>query len=148
MSRAVQHLETIESLCALPFPREPGRTPHLASGPGHHLAVLLTGGAGPGADEEQREVIEDQFESERDGLVALLEARGWAQPQRFALWSLAVRAAEEPGAVPTPWAELAAAVPDLCLWRRAERWAGLGIARTGPELPVRLLAFVTDVDPP
>lgn len=148
MSRAVQHLETIESLCALPFPHRPSRTPALTSGPGHHLAVLLTSGAEKRAGEEQREVVEDQFESERDGLVALLRARGWGEPQRFALWSLAARAAEKPEAVPTPWAELAAAVPDLCLWRRAGRWAGLGIARTGPELPVRLLAFATDIDPP
>ncbi|MFE9250604.1 hypothetical protein [Streptomyces sp. NPDC007088] len=148
MSRAVQHLETIESLCALPFPQGPARTPALASGPGHHLAVLLTSEEETEAGPAQREAVEDQFESERDGLVVLLQARGWGRPQRFALWSLALRAAREPETVPAPWAELALSVPDLCLWRRAERWAGLGIARSGPELPLSLVAFATDIDPP
>lgn len=147
MSSAAQHLEAIEALCARPFPAGPVRRPDGHSGPRHHLLVLGAADEDAG-DPAEREEIEDQFEAERDALALLLEVRGWGAPQRFALWSLAIRAHAAREEIPAPWAELAQSVPDLCLWRRADRWAGLGTTRTDPELPVRLLAFATVTDPP
>ncbi|MFJ4437615.1 hypothetical protein [Streptomyces sp. NPDC088923] len=145
MSGTAQHLDTIESLCALPFPDADSLAGYESSGPNHHLITLLLAPAGNAADTATAE-FEDQFESEREALSLLLTVRGWGPPDRFALTGAALRAADE--RLPAPWDLLVRTVPDLHLWRRADRWTGIGTAHHGPGLPLALIAFTTTEDPP
>ncbi|WP_431032199.1 hypothetical protein ACQYWQ_02375 [Streptomyces sp. P6-2-1] len=141
MSGTAQHLDTIESLCALPFPEVDSPLGYESSGPRHHLVTLVVASAG-----DTDEGFEDQFESEREALSLLLTVRGWGPPDRFALTGAALRSADEP--LPAPWDFLVHTVPDVHLWRRADRWTGIGTAHHGPGLPLALVAFTTTEDPP
>ncbi|WP_037870747.1 hypothetical protein [Streptomyces sp. SPB074] len=145
MSGTAQHLGTIESLCTLPFPDADSSAGYGSSGPCHHLVTLLHAPEGDPADSGDEE-IEDQFASEREALALLLTVRGWGPPDRFALTGAAPRAGDTP--LPAPWDHLALTVPDVHLWRRADRWTGLGTAHHGPGLPLALVAFTTTQDPP
>jgi hypothetical protein len=145
MSGTAQHVDTIESLCALPFPAADSPAGYASSGPRHHLVTLRAAPVRGTADALDDE-LEDQFESEREALSLLLTVRGWGPPDRFALAGAALRAAGEP--LPAPWDLLAHTVPDVHLWRRADRWTGLGTAHHGPGLPFALIAFTTTEDPP
>ncbi|MGE9694334.1 hypothetical protein [Streptomyces sp. NRRL F-5630] len=145
MSGTAQHLDTLESLCALPFPDADSPGAYESSGPRHHLVTLLLAPAESGEDTATT-VFEEQFETEREALSLLLTVRGWGPPDRFALTGAALRAGGEP--LPAPWDHLVHTVPDVHLWRRAERWTGIGTAHHGPGLPLALVAFTTTEDPP
>ncbi|MFJ4699539.1 hypothetical protein ACIP5N_15400 [Streptomyces sp. NPDC088768] len=145
MSGTAQHLDTIESLCALPFPETNSPLGYESSGPRHHLVTLLLAPMGS-EGEATHAVFEDQFDSEREALSLLLTVRGWGPPDRFALAGAALRAGDAP--LPAPWDHVVQTVPDLHLWRRAGRWTGIGTAHHGPGLPLALIAFTTTEDPP
>ncbi|MFE4721806.1 hypothetical protein ACFRLW_36420, partial [Streptomyces sp. NPDC056728] len=89
----------------------------------------------------------DQWVADRDGLSSMLTER-WGEPQWFSLWSVSLRAVEGGEDIPEPWAALSAYVPDVQVWQADGRWIVLGIPLGAEDLPFRLVAAVTDVDPP
>lgn len=142
-----RHLATIERLCSRAFPAERGGSDVGSGGPGYHIAELLTSDGFLTDDGILRSAVQDQYEAERDGISALLSPR-WGEPHRVSLWSVFLRTQEGVEHIPEPWRSLSTTVPDLHLWRAGDRWVALGIAQWGPQHPCRLLAVVTDTDPP
>lgn len=150
MSTAL-HLARIERLCARDFPEQHGRSGLGPAGPRYHL-VELDADRGPeeceeDADPALREAMAEQCEAERDGLTQVLKAR-WGEPETMGLQGVLLRAWEYGEHIPEPWASLSACVPDVRLWHTAGRWVALGVARLDPARPPRLVATVTDIDPP
>lgn len=145
-----RHLATLEQLCARPFVDEGSvrSAPEGSTGPGFHLALLASSGAPAG----ERAAVAEQFAALREALAVVLELR-WGPAEHVSLWSAFVRAEEARIAgtgevVEEPWRSLCASVPDVLLWRRADRWIALGTAERETEQPLRLLALATAVDPP
>ncbi|MFF2654864.1 hypothetical protein [Streptomyces sp. NPDC058045] len=140
-----RQLDLVDALCSRTFPAEPG--PSGSGGPGHVVAALRTAGY-----PAERALLEEEFEAECEALAGLLAVRWGAAPQEFGLDGLLLRACGaaggEPEEIPEPWRTLSEEMPSLRLWRRAGRWIALGVTTRDRELPLRLLAVATDVDPP
>ncbi|MFG3499001.1 hypothetical protein [Streptomyces sp. NPDC047928] len=141
-----RHLATIEVLRSRPFPAQRGRSDVGDSGPGYHVAELSTSEDFWEDDGTRRELVEDQYEAERDALALLLTGR-WGEPQVFSLWSLLRRGLDGED-IPEPWGSLSNSVPDVHLWRAEDRWIAVGVSQWDKELPFQLLAAVTTTDPP
>ncbi|MCX4986871.1 hypothetical protein [Streptomyces sp. NBC_00572] len=115
-------------------------------GPDFHLAELATSEEFWEDDGTRREIVEDQYQAERDGLAALLTAR-WGPPRDLDLGPVLERSLDgEP--ILEPWASLSAHTPELWLWRVDGYWIGLGVSQWDTELPFQLLAVATTVEPP
>ncbi|MEV7426463.1 hypothetical protein [Streptomyces sp. NPDC091212] len=137
-----QHLAAIELLRAAAFPAVRGPTGPGTGGPGWAL-VELAGGADT-----------EQCGAEHTALVDLLTVR-LGEPDVLSLWSLQARVTggEE---IPEPWRELSSGPRWLHLWRIGGRWlavgladgAGIGSAEGADGPGCRLLAAVTETDPP
>ncbi|WP_418955806.1 hypothetical protein [Streptomyces tritici] len=140
------HLATIDRLRLDPFPEAPVRSGPCDSGPGFHVAELITSEDFWDDDGSRRELAEEQWEAEREALAQLLAGR-WGEPQVFGLGSLLTRGFQGEH-IPDPWDRLCNAVPDVHLWRVDGRWIVLGVAYGDKEMPLQLLAAVTTVDPP
>ncbi|MEV8566451.1 hypothetical protein AB0436_12875 [Streptomyces sp. NPDC051322] len=148
-----QNLATIDLLRVRAFPAQRGRAEvgsgagiTCIAGPGYHLAFLRPGQDLPADEGIPGVEAADQSEAECEALAALLDTR-WGASQMFSLWSLAVRMSEGEG-VAEPWKELCSTTPYLHLWRVAERWIALGVARWEGEPSYRLLVAITENDPP
>ncbi|MFG3509555.1 hypothetical protein ACGF5F_29095 [Streptomyces sp. NPDC047821] len=141
-----RHLTAIDRLLSLPFPGAFGRTDRGCSGVGYHLVDLATSEDFWDDDGTRREIVEEQYEAERDALAVLLTAR-WGEPQVFSLWSVFDRGMSGED-IPDPWDALSQSVPDVHLWRADGRWIALGVAQGDTELPFQLVAAVTETDPP
>ncbi|MGW2561515.1 hypothetical protein ACWCXB_20110 [Streptomyces sp. NPDC001514] len=141
-----RHLATIDLLRARPFPAEPGRSDVGDSGPGFHMAELSRS-EDFWEDRSRWEIVEEQYEAEREALALLLSER-WGEAQVFGLGSLLARSIEDGEEIPEPWGTLSNSVPDVHLWRVDGRWVVLGVSQQDPELPFQLLAVVTETDPP
>ncbi|MCX3063282.1 hypothetical protein [Streptomyces beihaiensis] len=136
------HLATIDLLWASPYPADHGESAAGRGGPGYVTAELNCRGEQVGSDASA-----EQADADRDGLGALLTAR-WGEPYRFSLWSVQTRGVEFEEEIPEPWARLSGCAQDVHLWRAGERWVALAVTRQGEHEPWRLLAVVTDTDPP
>ncbi|MEU6368846.1 hypothetical protein ABZ876_24665 [Streptomyces sp. NPDC046931] len=143
-----RYLSVIELLCAREFPAAHGRTEHGESGPGYHVAALQTSDEFWEDDGTGREEARTQYEVDRDGLGERLTER-WGPSVDFSLYSVLDRTMGGED-VEEPWAGLSGHVPDVRLWKSAEtgRWVALGVSQWDTELPFRLLAVVTETDPP
>ncbi|KQX57409.1 MULTISPECIES: hypothetical protein [unclassified Streptomyces] len=130
------HLTAIDSLRARGFD----------GGPGFHLAELATSEEFWEDDGTGREIAEDQYQAERDGLAVLLTGR-WGEPRELLLGPVLERSMEGES-IPEPWSTLSCHTPDLVLWRVDGAWIGLGVSQWDKELPFQLLAVVTTVDLP
>ncbi|MFD8939748.1 hypothetical protein ACFV0R_31610 [Streptomyces sp. NPDC059578] len=137
-----QRLTAIDWLCS----REPaaGHPGAVSDGPAHPLIDLTPpvaqGAAGPGDAEEQ-------LYAERDALARSLTARH-GEPDFIGLQGVFLRSTDPGEAVPEPWRSLSSRAGDALVWWTSARWLVLAITREGPEIPPRLLAAVTAVDPP
>ncbi|MFF3751941.1 hypothetical protein ACFYYH_16025 [Streptomyces sp. NPDC002018] len=141
-----QRLAVIELLRARPFPAEPGPSEVGASGPGYHLAELARSEGFWDDDGTRRVEDADQYGAEHTALTELLTGR-YGEPHRLSLWSLQVRAGEGEE-IPQPWRELSDGLRFLHLWRTGGRWIALGLTEDEGEQPFRLIAAVTETDPP
>ncbi|MEV7288484.1 hypothetical protein AB0O01_28725 [Streptomyces sp. NPDC093252] len=139
-------LDTIDQLCARPFPAAHGGSHPGREGPGFFLTEW-TGGTGDGEAGSAQDT--EDLEALRDALAQRLDAR-WPPQPRLGTATLRVRL-ERAEAIPDPWAALAVLLDDLDLWEAAEhgRWIALGVARgrAREASPGRLIAAVTDVPP-
>ncbi|MEU2744746.1 hypothetical protein ABZ613_00395 [Streptomyces collinus] len=139
-----QHLAVIDELCYRPFPAEHGPSDVGFSGPGHHVAVLeAAAGTGPAA----RAVTIDQYEKDRDALYELLASR-WGDTDPYNLQTVLLRTEREE--IPRPWAELSACAGVAHLWEveGTGRWVAVAVGDRDLSREVRLLALVTETDPP
>lgn len=153
-----QHLAAIGLLCSHPLPvghdgpsgGMPGipATPGHLAGPGYRIVTLEAGPGAYGGGGAGREQEADDLDAQREGLARILDER-WGPGQTWGTLTPAVRLArgEE---IPEPWAALTHLVDQLRLWQCATdgRWVGLGLADRDGTDEVRLLAAVTDIDPP
>jgi hypothetical protein len=141
-----QHLATIDRLCSQDFPEEHGGTYAGPGGPGFHIVELeRSDGIEEGNGWEQ----EDQLEACRDGIGQRFTAR-WGEPDPTSLDGFLLRAQDTDEHIPEPWASLGSHVRNVDLWRADDhgRWIALGVSRPGEAQELRLLAMVTDIDPP
>ncbi|MEU0374144.1 hypothetical protein ABZ070_28605 [Streptomyces sp. NPDC006283] len=141
-----QHLAAIDLLRGRAFPAQRDRSEFGDSGPGYHLATLPTPADGLAAVDRAPDRSREPYEAECEALVVALSSR-WGQPQWFALWSVFIGSicGEE---IPQPWDELSHCAEDLHIWRVEDHWIAVGVARAEGEDEHRLVAVVTDVDPP
>ncbi|MFI9751277.1 hypothetical protein [Streptomyces collinus] len=139
-----QHIAVIDELCYRPFPAEHGPSDVGFSGPGHHVAVLeAAADTGPAA----RAVTIDQYEKDRDALYELLASR-WGDTDPYNLQTVLLRTEREE--IPRPWAELSVCAGVAHLWEvgGTGRWVAVAVGDRDVSREVRLLALVTETDPP
>jgi hypothetical protein len=139
-----QHIAVIDELCYRPFPAEHGPSDVGFSGPGHHVAVLE---AATDTDPAARAVTIDQYEKDRDAVYELLASR-WGDTDPYNLQTVLLRAEREE--IPRPWAELSACAGVAHLWEveGTGRWVAVAVGDRDRSREVRLLALVTETDPP
>ncbi|MFE8961869.1 hypothetical protein [Streptomyces iakyrus] len=139
-----QHIAIIDELCYRPFPAEHGPSDVGFSGPGHHVAVLE---AAPDTDPAARAVTIDQYEKDRDAVYELLASR-WGDTDPYNLETVLLRTEREQ--IPRPWAELSACAGVAHLWEveGTGRWVAVAVGDRDMSREVRLLALVTETDPP
>ncbi|MEU1851179.1 hypothetical protein ABZ499_18370 [Streptomyces sp. NPDC019990] len=139
-----QHIALVDELCFRPFPAEHGPSDAGTSGPGYHVAVLESAADDdPGA----RAVTIDQFEKDRDAVCELLASR-WGDTDPCNLQTLRLRAEREE--IPRPWAELSVCAGVAYVWHveGTGRWVAVAVADRDLADDVRLLAVITEKDPP
>jgi hypothetical protein len=139
-----QRLAAIDRLCSGEPAAGHGAAP---DGPARPLTDLTppvaagsTGAAGAGA-------VAEQLYAERDALARPLTARH-GEPDFIGLQGVFLRTTDPGDGVPEPWRSLSSRAGDALVWRTSAGWLVLAITREGPEVPPRLLAAVTAVDPP
>ncbi|MFF5969274.1 hypothetical protein ACFY64_37395 [Streptomyces collinus] len=139
-----QHIAVIDELCYRPFPAEHGPSDVGFSGPGHHVAVLE---AAADTDPAARAVTIDQYEKDRDAVYELLASR-WGDTDPYNLQTVLLRTEREE--IPRPWAELSACAGVAHLWEveGTGRWVAVAVGDRDMSREVRLLALVTETDPP
>ncbi|MFF3885415.1 hypothetical protein [Streptomyces sp. NPDC001914] len=147
-----RHLATIDRLCAEDFPT--GRGGSVAGsygppgGPGFHV-VELERGAGPTGDGHGEREEAEQYEALREALAQRLADR-WGDPEWISLDGVFLRAEQGDERIPEPWASLGSHMRNAQVWRVQEtgRWLALGVSRLGEGQEFRLLAVITETDPP
>ncbi|MFJ3621606.1 hypothetical protein ACIPSH_26145 [Streptomyces iakyrus] len=139
-----QHIAVIDELCYRPFPAEHGPSDVGFSGPGQHVAVLE---AATDTDPAARAVTIDQYEKDRDAVYELLASR-WGDTDPYNLETVLLRTEREE--IPRPWAELSACAGVAHLWEveGTGRWVAVAVGDRDVSREVRLLALVTETDPP
>ncbi|AXE84324.1 hypothetical protein [Streptomyces sp. Go-475] len=139
-----QHIALIDELCYRPFPAEHGPSDVGVSGPGHHVAVLE---AAADDDPARWAVVVDQFEKDRDAVYELLASR-WGDTPPYNLQTVLLRTEREE--IPRPWAELSERANVAHLWEveGTGRWVAVAVTDRDASREVRLLALVTEFDPP
>ncbi|MDQ0746910.1 hypothetical protein QF034_001141 [Streptomyces africanus] len=139
-----QHIALIDELCYRPFPAEHGPSDVGVSGPGRHTAVLE---AAPDDDPALRAVTIDQYEKDRDAVYELLASR-WGDTPPYNLQTVLLRTEREE--IPRPWAELSACASVAYVWEveGTGRWVAVAVTDRDTSRGVRLLALVTETDPP
>ncbi|MEW1681175.1 hypothetical protein [Streptomyces sp. NPDC093594] len=140
-----RHIALIDELCFRPFPAEHGPSDVGFSGPGHHVAVLESGG--PDLDPAHWAATVDQFEKQRDAVYELLASR-WGDVDPWNLQTVLLRTERED--VPQPWAWLSHEAGVAWLWevQGTSRWAAVALADRDAGGAVQLLAVVTETAPP
>lgn len=141
-----QHLAVIELLRVRAFPAERGPSEVGTSGPGYHLAELARSDGLQDDEAARRGEDADQYGAEHTALTEILTVR-FGEPQHVSLWSVQVRGSEGEE-IPEPWRELSNGPRYLHLWRIEGRWLAVGAVQEGEEEPFRLIAAVTETDPP
>ena len=141
-----QHVAVIDELCVRPFPAEHGPSDVGFGGPGHHVAVLHTGG-GPGGDPAQWAVTADQFEKDRDALCEVLASR-WGNLAPWNLQTVLLRTVREEIPEPWQWLSFRADVAWLGEVCGTGRWVAVAVAGRDPGAGIQLLAVVTETAPP
>ncbi|WP_055491396.1 hypothetical protein [Streptomyces sp. TP-A0356] len=143
-----QLLATIDLLCTREFPTRHGGSDVGFGGPGFHVAELEVSVGLATGDGAERERTAEDFDAWKEALALRLDGR-WGQGQRRGLLTVGVRIArgEE---IPEPWATLSDLVDEVYLWQAngTNRWVALGVAERDATDEIRLLAAVTDRDPP
>ncbi|MET8130445.1 hypothetical protein ABZV24_00365 [Streptomyces sp. NPDC005251] len=152
-----QHLAVIDRLCSEDFPAEHSG-PFAGSyggpgGPGFHVVELerSTGSAGGWHSErEEAEQYEaEQYEAHREALAQRLTDR-WGEPGWMSLDGVFLRAQQGDERIPEPWASLGSHMRNAQVWQvdGTGRWVVLGVSRLGEGQEFRLLAVITEIDPP
>ncbi|MGC9542225.1 hypothetical protein [Streptomyces sp. UG1] len=138
-----RHIALIDELCYRPFVAEHSVSEVEESGPGYHLVVLESSQG----DFETRAATVEQFEKYRDALYEPLAAR-WDDTDPWNLQTTLLRMAQEE--IPDPWALLSQRARVAYLWEAAGtgRWVVLVVADRDEADDVKLLAVVTEIDPP
>ncbi|WP_405917698.1 hypothetical protein [Streptomyces sp. NBC_00728] len=91
----------------------------------------------------------EQFEAEREALARRLADR-WGEPGWMSLDGVFLRVQQGDERIPEPWASLGSHMRNAQVWEAAGtgRWVALGISRLGEDQEFRLLAVITETDPP
>lgn len=153
---SAQNLATMDRLRVRAFPAQRGGADLEGGagtgigGPGYHL-VALSCGEDSGGEEDASPAgtaaqAEEQYAAECEALASVLDAR-WGPSQMFSLWSLQTRRLDGEE-IAEPWRELCGSTPYLHLWRVEDRWVALGVSRWDGEPGLRLMAVITEIDPP
>jgi hypothetical protein len=145
-----EFVAAIVVLCSRDLPAEQGTTDVVGmGGPGYFMAESA-GGDGPCAgDGSQRAETAEQFMEERDDIARLLTLL-WGVGEYLGTQTIRLRPAMYDEVIPEPWLSFSQRVDDMYLWEVKEhrRWVAVGIADRDEADEVKLLAVVTDIDPP
>lgn len=140
------HLATIERICSEGPTRQEELSGLHMPGPGYSIAELQTSADYGDADGAAKEAIMAQYELDRNAVSALLTER-WGNPDAVDLWSIAEQSMG--GAdIPEPWDSLSMHLVDVEVWRVNGHWVALGISHQDKEMPLQLLAVVSDIGLP
>ncbi|MDQ1043653.1 hypothetical protein [Streptomyces sp. V4I2] len=142
-----RHIALIDELCFRPFPAERGSSDVGVEGPGYHVAVLERSQGAADSECGVRATTVEQYEKDRDALYELLAPR-WGHTAPMSLQTTLLRTEREE--IPEPWALLSADARLAYVWEAegTGRWAAVAVADLNPSDEVRLLAVVTEIDPP
>lgn len=113
-----------------------------ADGAEGHLAELLTSESFWDDDGTRAAAVAEEYERERAELAALLTAR-WGEPRRV---DIAEHLFDDD--LPEVWEDLANATGDVLAWQTGGRWVAIAVGQQDQELPMQLLAAVTEIGPP
>ncbi|MET8246858.1 hypothetical protein ABZV31_22035 [Streptomyces sp. NPDC005202] len=151
----VKMLAVIDALCSRAFPQGHGGTDAGLGIPGHHLAgpgyfiVELGASAWPRAGDrsERQQTAEDLYALER-AVAHQLNVR-WGEQLPWGTVTLQERVVRGED-IPEPWATLGVLADELRSWKASGtgRWVVVAVADRETTDDVRLLAIVTDTDPP
>ncbi|HZF87454.1 hypothetical protein [Streptomyces sp.] len=137
-------LDTIDRLCLRPFPAEHGWSDVGRAGPGYFMAELYTGEG----EETSCETTAEDVGAHKEAVAGRLHER-WGTVPAWGTLTLRVRGVrgEE---IPEPWASLSQLTDEAYVWRAdgTGRWVAVAVADRDPADVLRLLAVVTDTDPP
>jgi hypothetical protein len=138
-----RHIALVDELCFRPFAAEHTSWDGGESGPGYHVVVLESS---PG-DGGTRAATVEQYEKYRDVLYEQFAPR-WGETDPYNLQTVLLRTAHEE--IPKPWASLSARARLAYLWEAegTGRWVAVVVADLDEADDVRLLAVVTEIDPP
>jgi hypothetical protein len=141
-------LDTIDRLCLRPFPAEHGWSDVGRAGPGYFMAELPAGEREETSWETAGETAAEDADARREAVAGRLHER-WGTVPAWGTLTLRVRGlrGEE---IPEPWASLSQLTDEAYVWRAdgTGRWVALAVADRDPADAIRLLAVVTDTDPP
>ncbi|MFE9438954.1 hypothetical protein ACFYO2_08100 [Streptomyces sp. NPDC006602] len=142
-----RHIALIDELCFRPFPAERRRSDFGVEGPGYHVAVLDSSQGLADCDCGVRATTVEQYEKDRDALYELLAPR-WGHTDPLSLQTTLLRTDREE--IPEPWASFSADARMTYLWEveGTGRWLAVAVADRNTSDEVRLLAVVTEIDPP
>lgn len=146
---SAKHLARIDSLCSADLAAEHGGPDVVVAGPGYCVVTLdASHGTRTGDLAHRRETVDD-VHAQKDHITLLLDDRWDPQQPPWGMGTLVVRI-ERGEDIPEPWATMSALVDELSLWQPhgTDRWLALGVADRDPADEVRLLALVTETDPP
>ncbi|QIJ61351.1 hypothetical protein [Streptomyces sp. JB150] len=137
-------LDTIDRLCLRPFPARHAWSDVGRAGPGYFMAELHTGEG----EETHGERTADDAEACKEAVAQRLHRR-WGPVPAWGMLTLRVRGlrGEE---IPEPWASLSHLTDEAYVWQAdgTGRWVAVAVADRDPADAIRLLAVVTDTDPP
>lgn len=138
-----RHIALIDELCFRPFAAEHDASGVGVGGPGHHEVVLERDHGGCGT----RAATVEQFEKYRDALYEPLSAR-WGEELPWNAQTTLLRTEQEE--IPEPWASLSARVRVAYVWEAVGtgRWVVVAVADRDETDDVKLIAVVTEIDPP
>ncbi|MYU23101.1 hypothetical protein [Streptomyces sp. SID8352] len=142
-----RHLALIDELCFRPFPAEHGPEGEGERVPGGFAVVLASSQDLCTRDPAERAPTVGEYETHRDALREHLAGR-WGETDPWNLQTVLLRTEREE--IPEPWAGLCAHARMAHLWavEGTGRWVALAVADRDPADEVRLLAVVTEIDPP
>ncbi|AXG52597.1 hypothetical protein SLCG_1442 [Streptomyces lincolnensis] len=146
---SAKHLARIDSLCSADLAAEHGGPDVVVAGPGYCVVSLEISHGSRTGDQADRPDTVDDVQAWKEHITLLLDGRWGPQQLPWGLGTLVLRI-ERGEEIPESWATMSALVDELNLWQPhgTDRWVALGVADRDPADEARLLALVTETDPP
>ncbi|MEU6811332.1 hypothetical protein ABZ920_20530 [Streptomyces sp. NPDC046831] len=144
-----EYLAVIDRLCARDFPAAQDRFDPGSAGPGYFIAELATRPGRPADDAAPCEQAVEDAHALKEAVSQVLDIRRGRHQPPWSMLTLRVRA-ERGEQIPEPWSTVSVRTDEVDLWEpdASGRWVAVGVADRDEDDDIRLLAVVTETDPP